>query len=448
MRILIKGAGDLATGIAVVLHREGHQIVMTELPVPLTVRRTVAFSRAVYEKTAVVEGIRAVCVENLQEAERVLEAGQVAVVVDEKAEIRKEYCPDVLVDGVMAKKNTGTSITDASLVIAIGPGFLAGSDCHFVIETVRGNEMGKLIFSGGALPNTGVPGNVGGYTKERLLKAADSGRMRPMASIGDFVKKGKIVAMTGEKPVAAEISGIVRGMLQAGVSVKYGMKIGDIHPGTDISCCEHISDKAEKIGRGVREAIRLRECSDYAVVVLAAGFGNRFGKNKLMEKVSGQAMYLHIIEQLKYFPKMPKYIVTQYPAIMKEAQKWEINPVENPVPQQGISSSIRMGLKRCLKEHPEVRGILFCVADQPGISSGTLCRMIGMAQKSPEKIICAGHGRGRGNPVLWPHTYFQELLELSGDIGGRQIIKKYPSEILVCETRPEELKDIDRKSDF
>ena len=135
MKILIRGAGDLATGIAAELWERGHQILMTDVAIPLTVRREVAFSRAVYEEHAVVEGIEAVLAENFEEAETIMATRKIAVMVDEKAEVRKEYLPDVLVDGIMAKKNLGTQISDAPLVIGIGPGFTAAGDCHFVIET-------------------------------------------------------------------------------------------------------------------------------------------------------------------------------------------------------------------------------------------------------------------------------------------------------------------------
>ena len=246
MKILIRGAGDLATGIAAELWERGHQILMTDVAIPLTVRREVAFSRAVYEEHAVVEGIEAV-----------MATRKIAVMVDEKAEVRKEYLPDVLVDGIMAKKNLGTRISDAPLVIGIGPGFTAAGDCHFVIETQRGEHLGEVIREGSAIPNTGIPGNIGGYTVERLLKASADGIMHPVARIGDVVKKGQIVARCGDEPVYARLHGIVRGMLQEGVPVKKGLKIGDVDARIEGKLCYTISDKARKIGNGVAEAIDL-----------------------------------------------------------------------------------------------------------------------------------------------------------------------------------------------
>ena len=228
MKILIRGAGDLATGIAARLYRCGHEILMTETEEPLTVRRTVAFSRAVYEGRAQVEDIEAVLAGNMAEARQILSEGNIPVLVDARAAVREAFRPDVLIDAIIAKKNLGTAITDAPLVIGTGPGFTAGVDCHCVIETKRGHTLGRLIWEGTAIPNTGVPGNVGGYTIERLLRAAGDGRIRPTVSIGSRVEKGQITAYTGGVPVYAAMSGIVRGMLQEGAMVKKGMKIGDI----------------------------------------------------------------------------------------------------------------------------------------------------------------------------------------------------------------------------
>ena len=225
LRILIRGAGDLATGVAAELKEQGHQIVMTEIAVPLTVRRQVACSRAVYEGKVVIEKHTALLVHDETEAETALQKGKIAVLVDPAGEIRRKMHFDVIVDAIMAKKNLGTSIKDGSCVIALGPGFTAGRDCHAVIETKRGVTLGQPIYEGRAIPNTGVPGMIGGYAMERLIKASADGIMDPVADIGDVVRKGDLLAVTGGQPVYALIDGIVRGMLQAGVKVTKGMKI-------------------------------------------------------------------------------------------------------------------------------------------------------------------------------------------------------------------------------
>ena len=255
MRILIKGAGDLATGIGWRLKKAGYTVVMTEAAVPTTVRRTVAFSRAVYEGEAVVEDITAVRCETLVEAKQAISEGKIPVFVDETAEIRKEYQPEILVDAIIAKKNIGTQMDDAKFVIGVGPGFTAGEDCHAVGETKRGHFLGRVLWEGSAIPNTGVPGNIGGYTIERIIRAAADGIFEPVAQIGDTVEKGQLVAKSGGQEIFALMPGIVRGMLQEGVAVTTGMKCGDIDARSETEHCYTISDKARAIGGGVLEAV-------------------------------------------------------------------------------------------------------------------------------------------------------------------------------------------------
>ena len=255
MMVLIKGAGDLATGIAYRLKKSGFDIVMTEIHKPTTVRRTVAFSQAVFDNEIVIEGIKGVKVNNINEIYEEIREGNIPIIIDEKAEIIKELRPDVVVDSIIAKKNLGTSIEDAPIVIGVGPGFEAKVDCHLVVETKRGHYLGKVIEEGSAIPNTGVPGNIGGYTKERIIRASSNGKIKPLVAIGGFVKKGDIVAYIDGIEVLAEIDGIVRGMLQEGIEVFKGMKSGDIDPRCEKDHCFTISDKARSIGGGVLEAI-------------------------------------------------------------------------------------------------------------------------------------------------------------------------------------------------
>ena len=260
MKILIRGAGDLATGIAAELWERGHQILMTDVAIPLTVRREVAFSRAVYEEHAVVEGIEAVLADNFEEAETIMATRKIAVMVDEKAEVRKEYLPDVLVDGIMAKKNLGTRISDAPLVIGIGPGFTAGEDVDVVIETKRGHNLGRVIRSGSAVPNTGIPGIIGGYGKERVMHAQAEGILRNAASIGDIVEARAVIAEieteNGTVPVEASLSGLLRGLIRDGYPVTKGFKIADIDPRKEeLQNCFTISDKARCIAGSVLEVI-------------------------------------------------------------------------------------------------------------------------------------------------------------------------------------------------
>ena len=255
MLILVKGAGDLATGTAVRLVRSGFQVVMTEVAQPTAVRRTVAFSQCMYDGTAVVEGITARRTAGRDQARAALAAGEVPVLADPQAAILAQLPFMAVVDAILAKKNLGTHITDAPIVLALGPGFTAGSDCHGVIETKRGHDLGRLILVGSAIPNTGVPGDVGGYTKERIIRAPADGPFEPVAQIGQQVNVGQIVAMVNGIPVAAQLTGIVRGMLPAGIPVTAGMKAGDIDPRCEVRHCFTVSDKARAIGGGVLEGI-------------------------------------------------------------------------------------------------------------------------------------------------------------------------------------------------
>ena len=254
-KIWIRGAGDLATGIALRLYRSGFDIVMSDIAVPTTVRRTVAFSPAVYTGEASVEGITGKLCENISMIDTVMESGCIPVVVDPSGGIMKEYKPDIIVDAIIAKTNIGTKITDADIVIGVGPGFEAGVDCHAVVETKRGHNLGRVLWSGSAYPNTGVPGNIGGYTVERIIRATADGVFKAKVNIGDYVKAGDLLAYCDETPVYANIDGIVRGLLQDGVKVKTGMKSGDVDPRAEKEYCFTVSDKASAIGGGVLEAI-------------------------------------------------------------------------------------------------------------------------------------------------------------------------------------------------
>ena len=255
MLVLIKGAGDLATGVAHRLKRCGFDVVMTEIEEPTTVRRTVAFSQAVYDCKVEVEGVKASLVKDIQMIRENIDNGVISVIVDKDENIIEVLKPDIVVDAIVAKKNTGTSIDDAPIVIALRPGFEAGVDCDLVIETKRGHYLGRVITKGKAIPNTGVPGNIGGHTVGRIIRATSDGIINPVSEIGDYVEEGQVVAYIDKIPVYASISGIVRGMLQGGVEVFKGMKSGDIDPRCKKEHCFTISDKARSIGGGVLEGI-------------------------------------------------------------------------------------------------------------------------------------------------------------------------------------------------
>jgi xanthine dehydrogenase accessory factor len=255
MLVVIKGAGDLASGIALRLHRSRFDIIMTDLPVPTAVRRTVAFSEAIRLGSACVEDVKAERAESAAEAYDCLSRGVIPVIPDPEAEIIQSVKPDVVVDAIIAKRNTGTRIDDAPLVIGVGPGFTAGADCDVVIETMRGHTLGRVIWEGSAIPNTGVPGNVGGETIRRLIKAPRAGIFHPEKNIGDIVKEGDRVGNVDGEPVYAQTDGKIRGLLQDGVPVTKGMKSGDVDPRGRSADHLTVSDKALAIGGGVLEAI-------------------------------------------------------------------------------------------------------------------------------------------------------------------------------------------------
>jgi xanthine dehydrogenase accessory factor len=254
--LLIRGAGEMASGVAHRLHHSHFKVCMLEIPHPVAVRREVSFCEAIYEGEKEVEGVRSKFISKPEEIYSVWEEGNIPILVDPDGEKTRHFIkPDVFVDAIMAKKNLGTHIKKAPLVIGLGPGFYAGKDVHIVIETNRGHDLGRLILKGMAEPDTGIPGNIGGYTVERVLRTMKKGVFHPQKRIGDRVNKGSVVAVVDDFPVMAKISGLVRGLIREGVEVKKGMKVGDIDPRGRREFCFTISDKARSIGGGVLEAI-------------------------------------------------------------------------------------------------------------------------------------------------------------------------------------------------
>jgi xanthine dehydrogenase accessory factor len=228
---------------------------MTELSQPLMVRRKVSFGEAVYEGEIVVEGVVARHVRDVAEARAALTAGIIPVFIDPETACREALAPAVLVDAIVAKSNTGTRISDAPLVIALGPGFTAGVDCHAVIETQRGHWLGRVIRQGSAQADSGEPGEIGGQRTSRILRAPIGGIMEARAAIGDLVTTGQLVATVDGLAVTAGCEGILRGLVRSGLPVTAGLKIGDVDPRAVPAHCDTISDKSLSIGGGVLEAI-------------------------------------------------------------------------------------------------------------------------------------------------------------------------------------------------
>ncbi len=253
--VVIRGAGDLATGVASRLWNSGFSVVMLELPRPLVVRRTVSFATAIYEGSIVVEGTRAEHCPDPGNIKKMLEKRVVPVLKDPDAEMIVFLKPHILIDAIMAKKQTSTNIMHADLVIGLGPGFRAGEDVHAVVETKRGHHLGRVYYRGSAAKDTSEPGIIEGYGKERLLRAPAEGIFKPYKKIGDIVKVGDIVAAVDRFAIRAQINGLIRGMLYDDIKVTAGMKVGDIDPRGETVNYHCISDKARAVGGGVLEAI-------------------------------------------------------------------------------------------------------------------------------------------------------------------------------------------------
>lgn len=253
--VLIKGAGDLGTGVAWRLHRAGFPSIITELAQPLVVRRTVAFASAVFDGAITVEGVTARRAQSSDEARKFLDDGIIPVLIDPETNAREFFKPLISIDAVMAKRNTGTHITDASFVLALGPGFTPSVDCHAVIETQRGHNLGRVLWNRAAEPNSGVPGEIGGKSLDRVLRAPCDGKIAGQKKIGDALSAGEVIARVDNGQVYAPFNGILRGLLHDGIQVQAGMKIGDVDARIQRENCFTISDKSLAIGGGALEAV-------------------------------------------------------------------------------------------------------------------------------------------------------------------------------------------------
>lgn len=258
--IIVRGGGDLATGTIYKLHQCGFPVLILETESPSAIRRNVAFSEAVYQGRQQVEDVTCYLAESLPRARTLLNEGKLVLLVDPAGEAIRQLKPLAVVDAILAKKNLGTSRDMAPITVALGPGFTAGTDVDAVIETKRGHNLGKVLWSGSAAPNTGIPGIIGGYGKERVIHSPAEGILRNVKRITDPVVKGEVIAVVethkGTVPVEASLDGILRGLIRDGYPVSAGFKIADIDPrAEEYRNCFTISDKARCIAGGVLEAI-------------------------------------------------------------------------------------------------------------------------------------------------------------------------------------------------
>lgn len=261
--VIVRGAGDLATGTIVRLVNSGFRVLLTECAQPSAIRRRAALSEAVYDGVTTVEGVTCRKIDSLDQMERVWQNGEVPLIVDETGESIRTLNPTVVVDAILAKRNLGTTRDMSCITVALGPGFTAGEDVDAVIETMRGHSLGRILYTGAAIPNTGVPGLIGGYAKERVIHAPADGALTLVTDaqgqtvdIGSVVHKDDVIAMVGETPVYATLDGVLRGLIRPSYAVTKGLKIADIDPRMEQKDnCDTISDKARNIAGGVLEAI-------------------------------------------------------------------------------------------------------------------------------------------------------------------------------------------------
>ncbi len=253
--VIIRGGGDLASGVATRLFRAGINIIILEVNQPLAIRLPVSFAKAVYERKTVIEGIEANLAQSDADIQQIIKQRKIAVLIDPEGNCIKQYRPTVLIDAILAKRNLGTKKEQAPLVIGLGPGFNAGVDVDAVIETKRGHDLGRVIYQGSAKPDTGVPGEIKGESIRRLLRAPTNGKIIPISQIGDLVKLGETIAEVEGIPLKTKISGVLRGLIYPNTSVTKGMKVGDVDPRGIKECCFTVSDKALSVGGGALEAV-------------------------------------------------------------------------------------------------------------------------------------------------------------------------------------------------
>ncbi len=257
--VLLRGGGDLATGVALRLHRAGLRVLITEIPQPLAVRRLVSFAEAVYRGEFTVEGVTARRVNDPAQAQHILQKGEIPVLIDPEAAVlqsKLSFC--VLVDARMTKAPPDLGMEAAPLVIGLGPGFVPGENCHAAIETQRGHFLGRVLWDRPPAANTGIPEGLGIYNRQRVLRAPADGVLSARAAIGDRLWSGQVIAEVGGQRVRAPFDGVLRGLLHPGLRVQAGTKIGDLDPRNDPSFCTLVSDKALALGGGVLEAILSR----------------------------------------------------------------------------------------------------------------------------------------------------------------------------------------------
>ena len=257
-RVVVRGGGDLASGTIQKLFRAGFDVAVLELENPSFIRRKVCYGMAVLDGETELEGIKAVLVKSIEDMEKAFAENKVAILIDPEGKMIEKIKPVALVDGILAKKNLGTHRNMAPATVALGPGFTAGKDVDVVVETQRGHNLGRIIFEGEAIKNTGIPGDIKGFSRERVIHSPATGEIKNIRDIGDLVEAGETIAMIGDTEVKTEIAGVLRGIIRDGYPVEKGLKIADVDPRKEeVKNCFTISDKARNIGGSALEAVMM-----------------------------------------------------------------------------------------------------------------------------------------------------------------------------------------------
>ncbi|BCY18853.1 molybdenum hydroxylase [Leptolinea sp. HRD-7] len=255
IKAIIRGGGDLASGIAIRLYRSGIKVIITEIEQPLTVRRYVSFAEAVYTRTITIEEIKANLVSNTSEVLKCLETNTIPVIIDKDLSVCNSISAEVLIDARMLKHTIERVPYSIPQVIGIGPGFIPGENCDCVVETKRGPFLGRVYWNSPVESDTGIPENVNGFADERVFRAPKAGIFKAKCRIGDLVKKDEEIASVDGEIIRAPFAGVIRGLLHEGVVVFPGLKVGDLDPRSDPLLCSLVSDKSLAVGGGVLEAI-------------------------------------------------------------------------------------------------------------------------------------------------------------------------------------------------
>jgi xanthine dehydrogenase accessory factor len=254
-RVVVRGAGEMASGVIRHLFGSGFEVIALEVPFPVCIRRYVCYAEALFEGEVTAEGITAVLVNSVEEASVAAGDGRVPVLVDPTASQLPVLAPMAVVDGRMLKRDIDADLAMAPIVIGLGPGFVAGENCHAAVETNRGDDLGRVYFTGCPRSDTGFPAPVGGFSRQRVLRSPADGEFISNCRITDLVKAGQILGDVAGLSVVSEIDGIVRGLVHDGLMVTVGQKIGDVDPRCEKERCYKMSEKANAIGKGTLEAI-------------------------------------------------------------------------------------------------------------------------------------------------------------------------------------------------